>query len=183
MGADNERPELDYDLLLTELRNASLFDLYRLQAAIVKLLDDPARQELAKRQLHPGMETAYFETQANRLVPARVLEIRKSRVLVEDLETGKRWTVPVHMFNLRGEVPDIRPPRDGLDRLSLRIGDPVGFTRRDGRELMGRVVKLNPKRAKIDTSEGAWNVPYSMLFPVIEGECGDDFLLPAGSQG
>jgi hypothetical protein len=173
---------LDYDLLLSELRDASLFDLYRLQAAIGNLLDDPARQELAKRQLHPGMETAYFDTQANRLVPARVLQIRKSRVLVEALETGKRWTIPVYMFNVQGEVPDIRPPRNGVDRLSLRIGDRVGFTRRDGQELMGRVIKLNAKRAKIDTSEGVWNVPYSMLFPVIEGERGDDVLLPGGAK-
>lgn len=169
---------MDYDLLLTELRNASLFDLYRLQAAIGRLLDDPARQELAKRQLRPGMEIAYFYAPDNRLIPARVLQVRKSRVLVEEMETAKRWTIPVYMFNLQGEVPDIRPPRNGVDRLSLRIGDRVGFTCRDGRELMGRVTKLNPKRAKIDTSEGVWNVPYSMLFPVIEGERGDDVLLP-----
>ena len=63
---------MDYDLLLTELRNASLFDLYRLQAAIGRLLDDPARQELAKRQLRPGMEIAYFYAPDNRLIPARV---------------------------------------------------------------------------------------------------------------
>ncbi|MCP4926655.1 MAG: hypothetical protein GY916_11990, partial [Gammaproteobacteria bacterium] len=168
----------DYDLLLSELRNASLFDLYRLQAAIGRLLDDPARQVAVKRLLRPGMETTYFDTQANRLVPARVLQVRKSRVLVEDLETGKRWTIPVYLFNLQGENPDLTPPGNSVDRLSLRIGDRVGFTGRDGQELMGTVIKLNPKRAKLETPEGIWNVPYSLLFPVIEGGHGHDALLP-----
>jgi len=170
---------LDYDQLLNELRNASLFDLYRLRSVIDNLLDDPANQQRVKRQLYPGMETAYFDSQANRLVPVRVHEVRKSRALVVELEGGKRWNIPVYMFALQGEVPDITPARDRVDRLSLRVGDRVGFVGRDGQELMGTVKKLNPKRAKIDTSEGVWNVHYSLLFPVIDGELGDGFLLPA----
>ena len=170
---------MDYDLLLNELRNASLFDLYRLQEAIGGLLEDPLRQEMAKRQLRAGMETSFFDSRDNRLVPVRVLQIRKSRVLAEELETGKRWTIPVYMFNLQGEVPDISPRHHSvLDRLTLHVGDRVGFRGRDGRETMGKVVKLNPKRAKIATGDTVWNVPYEMLFPVIEGDRGEDFLLP-----
>jgi len=170
---------LDYDLLLNELRQASLFDLFRLQEAIGGLLDDPLRQELAKRQLRAGMETSFFDARDNRLVPVRVLQVRKTRVLVEELETGKPWTIPVYMFNLQGEVPDITPRQhSAVDRLSLRVGDRVGFRGRNGREMMGKVIKLNPKRAKIATGDAVWNVPYEMLFPVIEGDRGEDFLLP-----
>ncbi len=169
---------MDYDLLLEELRTASLFDLYRLQEAIGKLLDDPMRQELAKSKLSPGMETSFFDPQVNRLMPARVIQVRKSRILVEELLTGKKVTVPVYMFNLAGEQPDLTPRRKNVDRLTLKVGDQVGFRQNDGRELMGKVIKLNPKRAKIMTEEGVWNVHYEILFPVIEGEQGQGVLLP-----
>ena len=81
---------MDYNLVLSELQKASMFDLFRLQAAIGKLLDDPARLIAIKHALRPGMEITYFHEQGNRLVPARVLQIRKTRVAVQDLETGKR---------------------------------------------------------------------------------------------
>lgn len=84
---------MDYNLILSELQQASMFDLFLLQAAIGKLLDDPARLIAIKRALRPGMEITYFHEQGNRLVPARVLQIRKTRAAVQDLETGKRWTI------------------------------------------------------------------------------------------
>ncbi|MCU7918628.1 MAG: hypothetical protein KZQ95_09750 [Candidatus Thiodiazotropha sp. (ex Epidulcina cf. delphinae)] len=170
---------MDYNLILSELQQASMFDLFRLQAAIGKLLDDPARLIVIKRALRPGMEITYFHEQGNRLVPARVLQIRKTRAAVQDLETGKRWTIPLYMINLENQDTDITPNQQGVDRLSLRIGDTVGFAGREGQELFGAIIKLNPKRAKIQTEKGIWAVPYSMLFPVIDGEHGNDLLIPA----
>ncbi|MCU7906057.1 MAG: hypothetical protein KZQ76_09470 [Candidatus Thiodiazotropha sp. (ex Epidulcina cf. delphinae)] len=118
------------------------------------------------------MEITYFHEQGNRLVPARMLQIRKTRAAVQDLETGKRWTIPLYMINLE------TPNQQGVDRLSLRIGDTVGFAGREGQELFGTIIKLNPKRAKIQTEKGIWAVPYSMLFTVIDGEHGNDPLIP-----
>jgi hypothetical protein len=148
-------------------------DLYRLQSAIGYLLDDPVRLNAVKRQLRPGMEITYFEPQENRLIPARVLEIRRTRVAIQELPTGKRWTVPLYADT------DITPKKNHVDRLSLKIGDQVGFTGKDGSELFGAVIKLNPKRAKIQTSEGIWAVPYSMLFTIIDGEQTRDPFIPA----
>lgn len=168
---------INYNLILSELQKASTFDLYRLQAAIGKLLDDPKRLTVIKRQLKPGMEITYLNEQENRLIPARLLEIRKTRASVQDLESGKRWTIPLYMINLQEADVHIAPQRGNVDRLSLRIGDTVGFEGRDGQELFGQVIKLNPKRAKIKTTNEIWNVPYSMLFTVIEGEQSHDQLV------
>jgi hypothetical protein len=55
----------------------------------------------------------------------------------------------------------------------------VGFTGKDGSELFGAVIKLNPKRAKIQTRQGIWAVPYSMLFTIIDGEQARDQFVPA----
>ena len=161
---------INYNLILAELQKASAFELYRVQAAIRKLLDDPKRLTAIKRQLRPGMEITYLNEQENRLIPARLLEVRKTRAAIQDLESGKRWTIPLYMINLQQADIHIAPQQGNVDRLSLRIGDTVGFEGRDGQELFGEVIKLNPKRAKIKTAQGIWNVPYSMLFTVIDGE-------------
>lgn len=170
---------MDYNLIVSELQKASTFDLYRLHAAIAKLLDDPDRLMAIKRELRPGMEITYFHQEENRLIPARLLEVRKSRAVVQDLQSERRWTIPLFMINLQGADTDLAPRRDSVDRLSLRIGDTVGFIGRDNVELFGTVVKLNPKRAKIQTAKGIWAVPYAMLFTVIEGEQARSQLIPA----
>jgi len=170
---------MNYELIVSELQKASAFDLYRLQSAIGHLLDDPARLNSIKHQLRPGLEITYFEPQENRLIPAQVLEIRRTRVAIQELETRKRWTVPLYMINIEDINTDIPPKSNQVDRLSLKIGDQVGFTARDGDELFGIVTKLNPKRAKIQTGQGVWAVPYSMLFTVIDSDRSHDQVVPS----
>jgi hypothetical protein len=170
---------MDYELIISALQKASTFDLYRLQSAIGHLLDDPQRLNAIKRQLRPGMEITYFEPQENRLIPAQILEIRRTRAAIKELTTGKRWNISLCMINIEGADTDITPQKNQVDRLSLKIGDQVGFTGRDGSELFGTVVKLNPKRAKIQTSQGIWGVHYSMLFTIIDGEQARDQFVPA----
>ena len=170
---------MDYELIVSALQKASAFDLYRLQSAIGHLLDDPLCLNAIKRQLRTGMEITYFEPQENRLIPAQVLEIRRTRVAIQELSTGKRWTVPLYMINIEGADTDITPKKNHVDRLSLKIGDQVGFSGKDGGELFGVVIKLNPKRAKIQTRQGIWAVPYSMLFTIIDGEQARDQFVPA----
>ena len=170
---------MDYELIVSALQKASAFDLFRLQSAIGHLLDDPLRLNAVKQQLRPDMEITYFEPQENRLIPAQVLEIRRTRAAIQELPTGKRWMVPLYMINIEGADTDITPKKYHVDRLSLKIGDQVGFTVKDGSELFGAVIKLNPKRAKIRTRQGVWAVPYSMLFTIIEGEQARDQFVPA----
>ena len=105
--------------------------------------------------------------------------VRKTRASVRELETGKVWTIPLYMINIEGATTDIEPRSQGVDRLSLRVGDRVGFEGRTGEEVFGTVIKLNPKRAKVETDQGIWNVSYSFLFTVLEGEQGNEqYLIP-----
>lgn len=169
---------MDYNRILSELQDASLFDLFRLQVAIGDVLDDPARLTAIKRVLRAGMEITFFDEKANRLIPARLLKVQKTRAAIQELESGKHWTIPIYMINLENQETDIAPSRQSVDRLSARRGDMVGFTNREGQDQFGTIVKLNPKRAKIQTEHGIWAVPYSMLFTVIEGEYGSSQLIP-----
>ena len=172
---------MNYDLVLSELQQASNFELFRLQAAISTLLDDPGRLNAIKQRLRPGMEISYFHEQENRLVSAKLLEVRKTRAAIQDGTSGKRWSIPLYMINLEQSDTDLSPRKQGVDRLSLRIDDQVGFKGKNSEELFGTVIKLNPKRAKIKVGDTIWSVPYAMLFSIIDGERGADLFIPAGS--
>ena len=47
-------------------------------------------------------------------------------------------------------------------RADYRVGDAVTFTSRGGPR-RGKIMKLNPKRAKVRCAETCWNVPYGLL--------------------
>lgn len=66
-----------------------------------------------------------------------------------------------------------------LTRDSFRLGMKVRFGRRRGEKTLGKIIKMNPKAAKVETLEErgysnrpvgqVWTVPYSLMTPA-EGE-------------
>ena len=164
---------MDYTQLLHELQQASLFDLYRLKSGINKMLDQPDRITAIKRQLRIGQEITYFEEKENRLIPAIIEDIQRTRLSVRNKEDGKRWTIPFYMVNIDNVDTDIHSQHGKVDRNQLKVGDTVGFHDRQQQELYGQVVRLNQKTVTIHTSTGAkWRVAYSFLFKVMDGEGG-----------
>ncbi len=122
---------MDFNLILSELNQASTFELFRLKAAIDNFLDDPARLAAIKRALHPGMEISYFDQRENRLIPARLQKIHKTRAEVEDLGSGKCWTIPLYMINVEAQTPRLH--HSGMAstgyhcKLEIRWDSPVGM--------------------------------------------------------
>ena len=164
---------MNYNLILEELGRASLFELYRLNAAIGNQLDDPARIAAVKRALTVGQTLRWFDRDANRLVEAKLLRINRTRAEVQNIADGKPWTIPFYLIDLEGEdVAIAARKRQALDRNSLRVGDGVAFKDRHGQERFGQVVKLNVKSASVQVGAGRWRVGYSLLAPVIDGVVG-----------
>ncbi len=52
---------MDYTAIINELRAASLFDLFRLRAALTTQLEDPGQIEQVRARLRPGMNVSYFD--------------------------------------------------------------------------------------------------------------------------
>jgi hypothetical protein len=153
------------------LKNASLFDLYRLQVAINHALESPQRNQAIRDRLRPGQEITYFDWKENRLIEAKVIELRRTRLLVENKHDGQRWTIPLYWVNVDGIDPGTQTLSEhlGLDRSQLRLGDRVGFKDRQNNDVYGEVIRLNRKTATISVEDGTqWRVPYSLLFPVVE---------------
>ena len=164
---------MDYSKIMAELEGASLFDMYRLSVAINKELDDPNRIEQIKRMINKGDVITYFESSQNRLVQAKVLGIKRTRVHVEDLHDMKKWTIPFHMINIEDVSTDITHPTKpkGMNRNELKIGDFVGFRSKHNKNVRGQVIRLNSKTVSLFVEpDEKWRVSYSMLYPIVDGE-------------
>lgn len=165
---------MDYTLIIEQLRSASLFDLFRLRAALTVQLEDPQRIEQVRARLRPGMKIAYFDATQNRLIDACVIELHRTRLLVENRHDQQRWSIPFGAVNVDGVETDMRAAaaeQPALSRSRLKVGDAVGFRDRQNQDKYGRVVALNPKTAMILTGDQQrWRVAYQFLFPVIDSD-------------
>ena len=162
--------------LIDNLQKASLFQLWRLRDVIDKMLDDPNKLMHIKSQLRVGQNTIYFDSDDNKDIKCTIVRIGRTRVLVQRHDSCKRWNIPFYMLNINNIPTEIKTNKKKIDRLTLKIGDLVGFVNhRTNQELYGKVTKLNPKTAlvKITTCE-QWRVSYPCLFYVLDGETGTE---------
>lgn len=163
---------MDYKTVLNAIQDASLFDLYRMNKAIGRELDNPKRIAAVRSRLKPGMKITVFDGDANDLVPARVVKLGQTRLLVQ-LANGDEWYF--YYFAVNVDQRDTTIPseagRVGMERNEVRVGQMVGFLDRQNREVFGRVTKLNPRTAAIQVNDGrTWRVDYPLLFPVLDGD-------------
>jgi len=162
---------MDYTSIIEGLRVASLFDLFRLRAALTMQLEDPGRIEQVRVRLRPGMPITYFDEVQNRLVSASVIELRRTRLLIENQHDKERWSIPFGAVNIEEVETDLRTAAapQGLERSRLKMGDAVGFRDRQNQDRCGQVLALNPKTVTILTrDQQRWRVAYQFLFPVID---------------
>ena len=162
---------MDYTSIIEGLRVASLFDLFRLRAALTMQLEDPGRIEQVRARLRPGMPITYFDEVQNRLVSASVIELRRTRLLIENQHDKERWSIPFGAVNIEEVETDLRTAvaPQGLERSRLKVGDAVGFRDRQNQDRYGQVLALNPKTVTILTrDQQRWRVAYQFLFPVID---------------
>lgn len=164
---------MDYASLLDALGKASLFELWRLSAAIGRALEDPNKNEAIRANLRVGQSIRYFEAKENREIPGRVVEIKRSRALIQNDHDKKLWAIPFYMINLQGAHVDSHASPAKVRRDSLRVGDAVGYRSRTHREVYGVVIKLNRKTATVQLATGQqWGVPYSLLFYILDVQAG-----------
>ena len=163
---------MDYTSLLETLSKAPLFDLWRLKAAIARALEDPRKNEAIRAALRVGQPIRYFDANENREISGCVIEIKRSRALIQHDHDKKMWNIPFYMINLQGQDVDA-PAREHqkVRRDLLRVGDTVGFRNRSNREVYGVVTKLNLKTASVRlTTAEQWRVHYGLLFHVLDAQ-------------
>lgn len=173
---------MNFSQVLEVLNQASAFELFRLQSAIARKLDDPAWTIAVRQRLHVGQTVEYFDAQGNTLRRGRILDLRRKNVAITDLSDGRNWLIDYVCINVDGIDVQVREqPSKGVGRNEVRVGDILGFIDREGRERSGRVIRLNDKTVSLAVDGGQWRVSYSLLHSVIDGasrEAIDLFALP-----
>jgi len=178
--ADLQGDSMNYSNIVEELNSASLFDLYRLQQAIRRSLEDPVRIGKIKGSLKVGQNIEYFDADENRLIQANIVELNRTRALVKNRHDGALWNIPFYHINLNHADVNIAGSTGRLDRNSLKVGDKVAFKDRNGNEQFGEVIKLNQKTAGVLVGATRWKVGYRLLSSIIEGELGSETNLIEG---
>jgi hypothetical protein len=172
---------MNYTDIISSLNQASAFDLFRLRAAIDRVLDQPGWMVAVQARLRLGMAIAYFDPQANRTFKGQLLEMRRKQSVVLDLETQKRWLISYAAINLDGADVEIREqPKQGLSRQSVAVGDVVGFVDRDHHQRSGKILRINDKTVTLQVGHQQWRVAYALLHRVVESSASDGNLPELG---
>jgi len=66
---------MDYSRIIEELKQASLFDLYRLRVAISHQLENPQCIQEIRSRLKLGQTITFFDGVENRLIEAKVIKL------------------------------------------------------------------------------------------------------------
>lgn len=161
-------------LSLDNLRQAPSGELYRLYLIIGKMLDDPQRTLQVRQSLRLGMTVGYVaDDPFGAARQGRVVELRATQAVIEDLNSRQRWAVRYAAIVPDGSYPEAKPepaPPPRANPEAFFVGDTVGFTDKHLRERVGTIVRLNQKTASIACSgtEGHWRVSYGLLRRVVD---------------
>lgn len=160
---------MNFSDVLKALNQASAFELYRMRAAIDRVLDEPRWVQAIHARLQIGLVIEYFDSQANTLRRGKVLELRRKQAVILDQDDGRRWLIAYAAINLDGTDVQIREqPRQGLGRNEVAIGDAVGFVDRNQQQRSGRIIRLNDKTVTLLCGQQQWRVAYTYLHRVMD---------------
>jgi hypothetical protein len=162
---------MNFSDVIKTLNQASAFELYRMRAAIDRVLDEPRWLQAVQARLKVGQAVQYFDTQANVLKRGQVLEMRRKQAVVLDLDTARQWIISYAAINLDGADVQIREHKpQGLGRNEVAIGEVVGFLDRGQQQRTGQVIRLNDKTVTLQCDKVQWRVGYSFLHRVVDAD-------------
>ncbi|MBP9735136.1 MAG: hypothetical protein KBD82_05800 [Rhodoferax sp.] len=165
---------MNFSDIIKSLNNASAFDLFRMRAAIDRVLDEPRWMQSVQVRLKVGQEVQYFDPQANALRQGRLLELRRKQAVVVDLADARKWLISYAAINLDGSDVQIRENKaQGLGRNEVGIGDTVDFVDRDQNQRTGKIIRLNDKTVSLLCAGVQWRVAYAYLHRVVDADCRD----------
>ncbi|MCB1932634.1 MAG: hypothetical protein KDI45_09200 [Candidatus Accumulibacter sp.] len=174
---------MDFSDVIKALNQASAFELYRMRAAIDRVLAQPHWLDSIRSRLRVGQTISYFDPQANTACAAQIIELRRKHALVLESATQKRWLIAYAAINVDGADVEIREqPRQGLGRNEVAVGEVVGFIGRDQQQRSGRVLRLNDKTVTLQCDRQQWRVSYALLHRVVDAEALDGEVLGISLQ-
>ena len=162
---------MNFSEVIQSLNQASAFELYRMRAAIDRVLDEPRWLGAIQSRLAIGHMLTYFDAQANTRRKGKILELRRKQVVILDEDGVRRWLISYAAINLDGTDVRIRDHQaQGLGRNEVSIDEVVGFVDRNHNQRTGRVVRLNDKTVTLQCGPAQWRVAYAYLHRIVDAQ-------------
>jgi hypothetical protein len=163
---------VEYDQLVAFLKHASVFEIYRLSAAIQNELENPQRLAKVSHKIKEGDLIEYFDSKTNTFIKANIVQKALKNVIVRHVDDGRRWQIPLYWLKIDSREFVFEQSARGLNKNAVKVGDFVGFYHQNyGENITGRIERLNQKTVSIMTPEKKrWRVSYQLLYPIIDGE-------------
>lgn len=162
---------LNFTDAIKALNQASAFELYRMRAAIDRVLDEPRWLLAIQSRLQIGQPVEYFDARANSLRHGQVLELRRKQAVILDKDDGRRWLISYAAINMDGVDVQIREQsQQGLGRNEVAVGEMAGFVDRNQQQRSGRIVRLNDKTVTLQCGHQQWRVAYCFLHRVVDSD-------------
>ena len=162
--------------MIDALNMATSLELFKLNAVIDRLLNDPKRIIAIRVQLHIGQTVQFFDWQRQQMRPGRVVALRDRQVVVHDEGARVEWKLPYAAIEppkgapggSDGPTPSEKsaPPRP--QRGDFRVGEKVTFDDRYLQTHVGTIVRINQRTASIDSEGSSWRVPFSGLRHLVD---------------
>ncbi len=161
---------MNWDILQRELASATAFQLRQIDSLLTRLCEDPARLARIRDRLRPGQIVRYWDVSRFAETECEILELRRTIAVVKHTGDGQIWRIDMSYINVESEAPLQQPSPSETSPHAWTVGDAVCFRDRDNRQIVGQIVKLNPKRAKVRTDTATWTVSYGLLTQIVDAE-------------
>lgn len=164
--------------LLDVLQQAGSLQLYRLQAMLGKMLEDPKRIIEVRRLLHLGQSIRYLDVVTGQMRTAQILDLRDRELVVREAAGQQRMLrlpyvavePPFEAPHGHGQPPAAAVPDPALPRREdFQRGQKVSFEDRHLHTQVGVITRINQRTASIDTGDGmVWKVSFGLLRHVVD---------------
>ena len=162
---------MNFTEIMNNIKNASLFEIFRLGMAIHHELENPDRIKATRLSFKVGDNLSFFDEDSNGLRNAEVLEKNNKYVAMIDRSEKRIWKVPYCFLNIDNVDTEIhQQPNEKLTKNNLKVSDSVGFNN-DGVQTSGVIIRLNHKTVTLVTANHhQWRVSYGQLYKIIDAE-------------
>lgn len=161
--------------LLELLQQASNLQLFQLNSVIERMLADPRRILMVRKDLHMGQTVRFMDWRDGQMRVGKIIAMKDTQLTVHEDSTRSSWTVPYTALELAAPgAPKPSPspvpaqaPR--ATRNDFRVGEKVAFEDKHLNTIVGTIVRINQRTASIDPGDGTtWRVGFALLRHVVD---------------
>jgi hypothetical protein len=159
--------------LLDALNRATSLELFQLSTVIERLLADPRRILVIRKDLHLGQTVRFLDWRDGQMRSGKVVALKDTQLVIHEDGTRREWKLPYAAVEPPPAAPKpAQPPAPQAARPTrndFRCGEKVAFEDRYLQTQVGTIVRINERTATIDTGDGTkWRVGFALLRHVLD---------------